>query len=364
MAGEGPSTIEISTEDGTEIVVTYAELGITSEQRDEVQAHAPSLHLWWSADGISWEPIDVTGIRAQLEETEGPPEEGMWIDNLVGSEDGFYVFAGPRLGFRSTDGRTWAPFEMHGLPAEFGFGVSATEGGLVLFGGEDVHGYFSGGPGEQSIWTSPDGVSWTRGNLDVPLELGQGLEFEVGESVGGPLGILANGGTMQLVERVESVELVKGDYVVTMGIDSWTLSDEATGEFIAETGHGIEIGDHPTAGTFPIVDSDTGEELVVITEDDIAAAEQAAIEAADPGRAEPEVEPIELLAFSADGTTWTTDEVTELFGEDATVFRLAVGAGRAVALILTDFEAMLEYALGEGDSEPPPIEVWVGEPGE
>jgi hypothetical protein len=361
MVGEGPSTIEISTEDGTEIVVTYTELGITPGQRNEMRAAVPTLHLWSSGDGISWVPIDTTEIQARLEGTAGS-EEDISISDLLGSEDGFYLFAGTRLGFSSTDGRAWTPFDMRGLPEEFGYGVvEAIEDRLVLFGGEDVHGYFSGGPGQQSVWTSPDGRSWTRGNLDVPLELGQGLEFEAGEAVGGPLGIVAQGGTMQVVERIEAVVLVKDGYVVTMGMDSWTLADEATGEFIGETGRGIEFGESPTgAGTFPIVDSVTGEELIVVTEEDIVAAEEAALEGADPGRAEPDHESIELLAFSSDGSTWTTDVLKGLFDEEAGIFRLAVGADRAVALILTDFEAMMEY-VHEGGVSPPPIHVWVGE---
>jgi hypothetical protein len=194
--------------------------------------------------------------------------------------------------------------------------------------------------------------------------MGRDLEFEVSETSGGPLGILAHGTTAPRIERIQTVEIVKDGYVLTMGIDTWTLTDEATGEFVGETGHGIEIGDSPTgAGTFPIVDSATGEELLVLTEDDIVAAERAVIDAADPRAAEPDLEPIDLLAFSTDGMTWATDDINEIFGDDASILRVVVGADRAVALIVTDFEALMEYAFGEGSGEPPPIDVWVGELG-
>jgi hypothetical protein len=447
MVGHGPSTIEISTEDGTEIELTYAELGVTPEQRDELLAAASSVHLSWSADGTSWMPIDPTEVRAHTGDTGGEPEEVSRIEGLVASDDAFYLFAGTRVGFRSTDGRNWTSFEMDGLPAELDFGVSAVNGGFVLFGGEESHGYFSGGPGgEQSIWTSADGRVWTRGSLGVPPELGEDLEFDVYEAAGGPPGILVHGITVPFVERIESVTVAKHGSVVAVGTDSWTLIDEATGELIAEVdmetmaGGGIVVEEDE--GTLSFTDSATGEVLIVVTRDDIRAAEnaalaaageiqpivskdgfavtlglggwvvadeatgevittlemesahmeldetgevvitdpatgddllvltrseveaveQAAFEAAEPEPVEPEMDPAELLAFSTDGATWTVDETTALFGETATILRVAVGTDCAIALVVTDPDALMKYALEGG--EPPPTEVWVGEASE
>jgi hypothetical protein len=213
--------------------------------------------------------------------------------------------------------------------------------------------------GGVDFWTSADGEAWELLASDQSA-------FETDEVVhslsGGPSGFVA--GATRLGEDQPASAAV---WTSPDG-ETWHRSSLTAGLADPETGHGIEFGDSPTgAGTFSIVDSVTGEELVLITEDDIVAAEQAAIEAEDPGRAEPDVGSIELpelLAFSTDGTTWAIDEVTLLFGEDASIFRVAVGADRVVALIPTNFEALMWYAIGEDDAEPPPIEVWVGEPGE
>jgi hypothetical protein len=163
--------------------------------------------------------------------------------------------------------------------------------------------------------------------------------------------------------------IVKDGYTLTIGGIVWTLTDEATGEVIAEidmdAGRGGNVlVEAPTGtGRWTFTDATTGDVLLVITEDDIVAAEHAAMEAVEVPTTEVFEEPTELLAFSVDGQTWTVGAVWDLFGDDASLLRTAVGADRAVALILTDFEAIMEYAHGER-ATPPRMEVWIGEPGE
>ncbi len=280
MVGELPSKLQISTEDGTELELTYTELGITPEQRNEARAAVPSPLLWWSADGVSWTPVDMTEIRAQFADARWSPDEGVWMENLVGSDDGFYLFAGPELGFRSTDGRTWTPFEMQGLPAEFDYRVSAIEGGLILFGGETEHDYFGGGPGEQSVWTSPDGQTWSQAAVELPAGLGPDLDIELQQVTSGPLGILARGTPMRPRQQPEVV--VRGDdYALTLGSSFWILTEQSTDELIAEidmeTMSGGDVVVEDDEGTLIFMDRTTQETLLVVTPEDIWMAEEQAL---------------------------------------------------------------------------------------
>jgi hypothetical protein len=434
----GPTewTLQIDTM-SEEISVSLADLGLTQGEMELAVSEIVVPHLWWSADGVSWESIDQpAGVPVSPE-----------FSATVGTTDGFYLFfASPQIGFESADGRTWEPFEMEGLPDPFGGGIVVTiEDGFLASGGTTVHGWFGGGPGEQSVWTSSDGRRWSRAAVELPAGLGPELSFEVHQVASGPLGILARGnpmrpyyepevvifqdefaltlgsrfwtladratgdvlaeidmesmsggsvvvteeeGTLTFTNRETSEVLlvvapediwmaeeearaavgssspvvVKDGYTVTMSGDTWILADADTGEAIASY-QGPEVMATEEGGDVTLTDPETGVVLLTVTEADIEAA-FTEMEAATSGTAPEDIEgmPAEFLSFSSDAETWDVGAVTDLFGEGTTILgRMAVGTDRAVVLVVSDSEAWMEYVYGEGEVEPPPVELWIGE---
>lgn len=349
MWGETPSGLEIHTEAGV-IAVPYTDLGISPEDRMRPDLPTESVFMWRSADGVSWETIDVADIALDPEsEAEG------WWPELIGTEDGFYLFTGSRLGHRSTDGRSWEPFDMVGLPEHFGHEVAAIDEGFLLYGAtEDV----------RSVWTSSNGVAWSQVPIRVPVDMGEAMEFEVESVSSGPLGVLASGATMPSRAFYDAATvIVKDGYIVTLGDPDWdTLADEATGEVLVEfrideldntLDKPVVVGRDGVGLTF--TDASTEELLLVVTEADEMAAQEAREQAAGVER-----EPQAFVTFSSDLATWTMVERGALFGETSETLGTAVGTDRAVALIVRDPEQLFGYFYGE--STLPTIEVWVASP--
>lgn len=108
------------------------------------------VHLYYSADGESWEEVDPPGY------------DWHGLRGLLHTEDVWLLTAGendPDRGWVSSDGRSWSPVELPsgGQPADYVWGG----GRFFLMRSTDSV--------TESFWLSEDGVSWT------PLELPTGV---------------------------------------------------------------------------------------------------------------------------------------------------------------------------------------------
>ena len=111
---------------------------------------------------------------------------------LVASGQDFSGGDGDAAVWASADGLTW--WRVPGDEAVFGGAgdqamvmVAAVGPGLVGVGYD-----FSGGDGEATVWTSPDGVTWSRVPADAALFGGVGDQVMVAVAAGGP-GLIAAG---------------------------------------------------------------------------------------------------------------------------------------------------------------------------
>ena len=123
------------------------------------QAPKRSRHVWYSADGVSWERNE-DALPTFVDQHASVVHAGkMWI--LGGVHAGDDV---SDLVLASHDGKTWT--QVGSLPEPRTHATAVTyNGGIVLLGGHD-----SSGQPTSTVWRSTDGVSWESiGTLPVPL---------------------------------------------------------------------------------------------------------------------------------------------------------------------------------------------------
>ena len=109
---------------------------------------------WHSTDGLSWRRLELTGID---------PSTDHWID-VAGAPGGWLAIVSNGTQNRmmgSVDGRTWSSIELDGGTP---MSVAASDGGFVAVGHviADDESY------DGAVWTSPDGVAWSRVAADDP----------------------------------------------------------------------------------------------------------------------------------------------------------------------------------------------------
>ncbi|MCW2815463.1 MAG: hypothetical protein JWN84_2918 [Nocardioides sp.] len=127
-----------------------------------LQSHA-------SPDGralVEGEPLR-TGLEA-FGLSGATAHDGSWFamgSGGIGQVDGDEGYLGEPHAFRSPDGLSWTPVELSGIDAPVDVnGLVALDGTLVASGGHRPAG--SGSEGfRAAVWTSPDGATWTEAEL-------------------------------------------------------------------------------------------------------------------------------------------------------------------------------------------------------
>ncbi|MDH4276764.1 MAG: hypothetical protein OEW83_01640 [Acidimicrobiia bacterium] len=226
----------------------------------------------------------------------------------------------------SSDGETWAESDL----AVDAFGVwFDDEGALIASYHDDV----------PHLDRSTDGgVTWT------PVAPAAGHRFTVG-----PAGMLVEGTTGAEQARWPGYAIAKDHYRLEVTEETAVLVDTDSGTRLAEAGRKEDSswliereaeGDNDQ-WTLTVLHPDTGEELMVITEDDLG--ELGAPDAAAGSEAP-------MLGWSIDGETWGWQTYGQAFGpaiEDDQrrgnePIQLVVGSDRVLALVPPPYVAGLE----------------------
>ena len=158
--------------------------------------------MWWSPDGLAWEPVDVPGLG-----------RGSFVLDLAAGPDGFVAIGG--VGdpgergaiWTSADGQTWSAVDAGGAGLVRGYlwSVAATDTGFVVVGSDD--------PGvenaDAAVWASVGLEGWRRVAIDDPALAGLD-EAELSSIVPFAGGLFAVGGTGASVERKQCEDLLGG----------------------------------------------------------------------------------------------------------------------------------------------------------
>ncbi|HET9680965.1 MAG TPA: hypothetical protein VFP19_02930 [Candidatus Limnocylindrales bacterium] len=171
--------------------------------------------FWWSVDGLTWERVgDSTGFRnARVTGlTAGGP--GLIAVGATGSPDA----PGPAVVWTSADGRTWA--RLPDRPAFAGARmrtVTSAPGIGIIAAGEDL----AGDTG--AVWRSPDGLTWAREPSSSALGR-PGIQVRMYTAAPGGPGVVIGGTANEGVQYGEAVIWSSPDGV------TWTR-DAAGAEF-------------------------------------------------------------------------------------------------------------------------------------
>lgn len=345
------------------VVVASSSSEVLTLLRDALPAHLkdedgdPPLNYSWG--GPPWVvnvhgPLGFTVFSATSEDlglTEaesqellggvGPPETSAWT---------------------SIDGRAWTPVNLGvGYITNF-FEV----GGELMVGGYGELGY--------EIWTSPDGFEWERDTVGAghehvaPWRDGfvaasqqnrtPDIVYSEDLTTWQPVGISGHlrdeitwyfqtltageGGLAAVITGYDDTEFVSEDLPpVVIERDGYTLSiDGMNGSVALRSGNEVLLSLSPysdriydevvvdfRARTITFLHPDSLETLVSFTFEEIEHAEAEALNDQVGMTQE------QLVAFSADGSTWSLESVAEAFGENAYVERMYVTDNQVVAVV-------------------------------
>ena len=176
--------------------ITVGGPGLVAVGRDGLDGDQDAA-VWTSPDGVTWSRVrhdeaafGGAGIQVMLAVAVGGP--GLvavgWDGSGGGDESGGDTVAAV---WTSPDGVTWSRIQHDA--AVFGAGILEMNG--VTSGGPGLVAVGWGGPdGDQdaAVWTSPDGVTWSRVRHDEAAFGGAGIQAMRGLAVGGP-GLVAVG---------------------------------------------------------------------------------------------------------------------------------------------------------------------------
>jgi hypothetical protein len=346
-------------------------------------AHGPMRPaVWYSADGRTWQASGAT------------PENGD-IDRIFARDGVLYATGWSRSGgaslWSSTDGATWKEIELNALFAGEDGQHSIWElrgGGLGLIG--QAESYVDPFVDAEPVVLEADG-------LEITVWLGEGERVRIVDPATGD--VLLEGGPWEYGEP-EPFELERDGYRVAMDIVSTlaTVTDVATGEVVLEidepSGYaepeglrfdeegGYVFYDPATDEAFltvsweeidellglsppymrwdevgvHYVDPETGEEIVIIPDQEYQRAMDEAYRASEGAYEEPNM----ALVFSPDGTAWSRQPVAEVFGEGGWIESMTVGDDVVIAVFRPHGENLPRNEAEAELYQPPPAEFWLG----
>ena len=267
---------------------------------------AESRAAWLSRDGLAWQRLQLVGFD---------PAAHYWY-TVAAAADGWLAVISDVTGRNrlvgSSDGASWSAIAIDGHPTD----IAATGDRLVVVG----HMLADDGSTDGAVWTSADGVDWTRQAIDDPALVNTDDVM--------PLGIVAFGGGLFMTGWQSPLED--------------RLDCEASGN---DCGPGF-----PTAWSSPDGAHWTAVDSGLVEESDHALW---AAEASGPGLVGVGVDPMQAgghvsVWVSADGLEWSPLEVLSDVARD-TGGPVAV-RGRTLVMVGTHWDV---------DAKPEPV-VWVG----
>lgn len=316
------------------ISITASELGLTDEDVRILQGRSMGsidAQAWSSSDGVSWSSTTIEGAQ--------------WISSVIPAPDrGILVFGADSAGnalWRTYDGSSFEKLPF-GLRSER---AKPWHGGLV-----GVSSY--GDPPD--VMVSSDGETWRGSGLDeyFPQRTGWNwypTTFAASES-GLALALAGNVPSgLQSQEPANPPVLERDGFMLTLDLNQavmrlddgestrswqlWNYTDVVESLVVDLNGQ-----------TITFLDS-TGDPQVTFTFNEIEAAQTAYV---DRHRGE---DAVNALAFTKDGTTWSIQDLDEVFGEQANVVDLAVTPFSLVAVV----SPSRQYSLTPGQGE---LQIW------
>ena len=305
---------------------SFDELGLTAEEQEALLGENRSMMLLWSDGATVGSRVEVTALRDSL------------LGRGAATEDGFVIhLAGPPQGviLSSPDGRTWVehPYDTFGL-----FDIVVHRGAVWT-----VDADASGSSLKRAdIGAIPESVASFEGVQVMQLHAGPG-GLVADASVTPPAG--AYEGDLDAI--IPEVRIAADGYELRYGeppggVTLWDLgADEAVRAFEAEELggggpiDGVREGSDETGLWVTFTDPDTGEDLVTFTPELFEAAfeamdlqgvsESGVYESSDFGDGWTPAD--SWVGWSADGTAWGWQTMTEAFGIGADEAWVEIGVG-------------------------------------
>ena len=232
------------------IAVGYRE---RDDQRGYVGPPIDEPRIWISADGRTWELIDV---GASFDSTSHP----RWVVALpdgsaiaYGSVDPEPPASSRSAAWRSTDGRTWAPIELSVPRDDFLTRVVGGPRGLITV----VSNFVAEDSGTAEVWHSTDGANWSVAHV---IESRDGYLPSIVDWAAGPEGFVIAGHRYRFSadERDDRpIVLASGDGVAwfeAVAADTPPL----LGQSIAPIGGDwMLIGERDEASSDPVAEAET-----------------------------------------------------------------------------------------------------------
>ena len=301
---------------------TGTELGLTEEERERIrtgmtpEATVRVLSNW---DDTGWQDGTI---------------EVSWIDSINPAPDGALVV----LGYGSYGPRTWSSHD--GLTWEE---TGPPEGPYQITPwGDRLIGVADNGRPETMV--SADGENWEATGLvdHFPLGLGWGPNHLSAGAGGIALTVEAWLGSPAFSGSTQPLEMARNGHVFTFDLNNAVIRlDEAdTSLTWSQSSPWIE-GDL-FARTITLLDPETGEAMATFELDELTELEQRYWS--------PIREPQHHVAFvfSPDGSNWTIQDTSSVFGETAWISDLEVTESRVIAVV----------ANGDGYPEASGFEIW------
>ena len=178
--------------------VTAGGPGLVAVGQDRSEGEDADAAVWTSVDGLSWSrvPHDEAvfggdGGREMSSVVAGGP--GLVAVGQEGVNSQGYTGAGSAMVWTSVDGLSWSRIPddevvLHEAGEQGMTSVTVGGPGLVAVGFE----WLGGGDWHAAAWASVDGMSWSRVPHDEAVFGGEGAQFMHSVSAGGP-GLVAVG---------------------------------------------------------------------------------------------------------------------------------------------------------------------------
>jgi hypothetical protein len=354
---DGTGEVEVTGTDNEEIFrATFEELGIDPAMVEAMNGPGSRIVLWHSTDLETWQRID------------DPFPNSLHVDAIAASSSGFMANGGVETGpglWTSPDGITWtavaAPDRIH-----FSH-VFAWEGGAYAIGDD---------PEGLSLWTSADGADWVALSRDATFQAPPGTNFSIDNAAAGSGGIVAIGSVYQSGPDVDLPPVTvesDGKRLVVASHNTgqtFTVTDITSGEVLTAVTVDYSLGVDPEAllfdgDTVVVIDPASGEHVFEVPEPQLAQAFETAFEEAYGDWEEPAFSmPQKVLWYSADGTTWSRQDLATAFGSVGYVSAAAMGDDVAIVAFEADPFGGREPTEEELEAEtfPPQTQMWVGTP--